>query len=77
MPTVVRLTDSIRICMYAGDHNPLHFHVLTGDGKAFMVRFDTLQVLAGTASARAFALAVAWAADNRELLAEAWEKLNG
>ena len=77
MPTIVRLADSIRICMYAGDHSPPHFHVLTGDGKAFMVRLDTLQVLAGTASAKAFALAVAWAVDNREMLAARWRDLNG
>lgn len=77
MPTIVRLTDTVRICMYAGDHNPPHFHVLTGDGGAFMVRVDTLQILRGTASAEAFALAVGWAADNRETLAARWDDLNG
>lgn len=77
MPTLVRLSDSVKICMYAGDHNPPHFHVLTGDGKAFMVRLDTLQVLAGAASAKAFASAVAWAVHNREMLAARWSDLNG
>ena len=76
MPTIVRLSETVRICMYAGDHNPPHFHVLTNDGTAFMVRLDTLQVLAGRASTRAFATAVAWAASNRDLLAGRWNDLN-
>lgn len=77
MPTIVRLSDAVRICMYAGDHNPPHFHVLTGDGKAFMVSIDTLQVIKGTVHARASALAVAWARENRETLAARWSDLNG
>jgi hypothetical protein len=77
MPTIVRLSDSIRICMDAGDHDPPHFHVLTGDGKAFLMRLDTRQVLAGTASTEAFAVAVAWAVDHRETLAARWSDLDG
>ena len=69
MPTIVRLSETVRICMYGGDHDPPHFHVLTGDGNASMVRLDTLQVLAGRASAKAFATAVAWAAEHLDLLA--------
>lgn len=38
-----------------------------------MVRLDTLQILRGTASAKAFA----WAVDNRETLAARWDDLNG
>ncbi len=77
MPTIVRLTDSVKISMYAGDHNPPHFPVLTGDGKAFMVSIDTLQVIKGTVNAKAFAMAVAWAVNNREMLITRWGNLNG
>lgn len=73
MPTIVRLSETVRICMYGGDNDPPHFHVLTGDGNAFMVRLDTLQVLAGRASAKAFATA----AEHRDLLAKRWNDLNG
>lgn len=74
MPTLARLAE-LKICMYAGDHNPPHFHVL-GPGYAFMVRLDNLQILRGSATADAFARAVAWASQNRGLLAEKWADLN-
>ena len=77
MPTIVRLSGTVRLCMYAGDHNPPHFHVLTGDGNAFMVRLDTLQAMAGRVDSKALALATAWAARNRDLLAARWSDLNG
>lgn len=75
MPTIVRLSDTLKICMYAGDHNPPHFHVL-GPDFAFMVRLDTFQVLRGRATAESFAAAVAWAGNNRALLAQKWSELN-
>ena len=53
MPTGVHLSEAVRICMFAGDHNPPHFRVLMGDGKAFMVRLDTLQILRGRAEPKA------------------------
>ena len=77
MPTIVRLSGTVRLCMYAGDHGPPHFHVLTGDGNAFMVRLDTLQVLAGRVDPKALALATRWADRNPALLAERWSDLNG
>ena len=79
MPTIVRLTDSVKICIYGGptEHNPPHFHVLTGDGKAFCVRIDNLQILKGVADRKAFAMAVTWAEANRETLLRRWRDLNG
>ena len=74
MPTLVRLAD-LKICMFAGDHNPPHFHVL-GPDVAFQVRLDTLQVLRGRAKPSALARAVAWAADNRAMLDREWANLN-
>ncbi|MDX7952716.1 DUF4160 domain-containing protein [Lichenihabitans sp. Uapishka_5] len=76
MPTIVRLSDTLRICMYAGDHNPPHFHLIASDRRACMVRLDTLEVIRGTIDARSFAQAVAWAGDNGDLLARRWADLN-
>ena len=76
MPTIVRLSDTLKITMYAGDHNPPHFHILAGDGRACQVRLDTLQVLRGTIDLKSFAEAIAWAGANGELLARKWADLN-
>jgi hypothetical protein len=61
--------------MYFADHNPPHFHVLGREGAA-QVRIDTLEVIvmSGKIDLRE---ALAWAADNKALLASKWQELSG
>lgn len=47
MPTVIRLQKS-KITMYAGDHNPPHFHVLASDGAEAWVALASLEVIWGS-----------------------------
>ena len=75
MPTIARF-NGLKICIFPGDHAPPHFHVMY-QGTAFQVRLDNLQVLAGRANRRAFALAVEWAARNGQLLSNRWDEING
>ena len=74
MPRLIRFT-STEIAMYFADHPPPHFHVLGRDGAA-QVRIDTLEVIAsgGRIDLRE---ALAWAEENRELLAAKWDELSG
>lgn len=47
MPTLKRLQQS-KLTMYAGDHNPPHFHVLANDGSEALVDLESLRMIDGT-----------------------------
>lgn len=67
--------SSTEVAMFFADHNPPHFHVLGREGAA-QVRIDTLEVIA--ASGRVdLREALAWAADNRDLLLAKWAEYSG
>ena len=76
MPEIVRLTNS-KICMYADDHLPPHFH-LRGPGWQASVDLTTLAVTAGRVPRRDLEEALRWVrvAENRALLSFEWRRLN-
>lgn len=75
MPTLFR-QGNLKICMYSGDHNPPHFHVLTPDERGSML-IEDFEVLAGELSNQTIKTASVWASENRDLLIRKWEELNG
>lgn len=62
--------------MYSNDHNPPHFHILTPDHAA-VVRLDDLTILTGYLPASDLRVALRWARENRERLADEWARLSG
>ncbi|MCZ8112656.1 MAG: DUF4160 domain-containing protein [Rhizobiaceae bacterium] len=75
MATLIRLTKS-KLTMYAGDHNPPHFHVLANDGSEALIDLASLQVIDGTVRPAVLKEALAWASKNVALLATKWKELN-
>ena len=75
MPTVHRLSHALKICMYADDHAPPHFH-LKRPGFDCQVRLADLQVMRGDVDSQDLALALDWAGANRDLLSRRWSELN-
>lgn len=75
MPTLVQI-GRLRIRMYANDHNPPHFHILTPDHVA-AVRLDDLSILVGYVPELDLRVALRWARENRERLADEWARLRG
>lgn len=75
MPTIVEI-GSIQIRLYAKDHLPPHFHISTPDGEA-MVLLSDLSLLKGRIRQRDFETCRRWAMENRELLKNEWDRLNG
>jgi hypothetical protein len=69
-------TGSWKITMYAGDHNPPHFHIVTRDRMEAQVALATLIVLRGGVRANVLKAALAWAAKNRALLERAWAEMH-
>jgi hypothetical protein len=73
MPTI-HVGSGWKITMYAADHNPPHFHIITADGEA-QVQIDNLEIMRGRISARNWRLARNWAATNQTALIETWQRL--
>ena len=74
MPEVKRLSNS-KICMYADDHVPPHFH-LRGPGWQASVDLATLTITKGKAPKTDLEEALHWAGAHHELLLSEWRKLN-
>lgn len=75
MATLIRLQKS-RLTMYAGDHNPPHFHLLASDGCEALIDLASLRVIDGTVRPAVLKEALAWASQNVALLATKWKELN-
>lgn len=66
---------NIIIRVYANDHLPPHFHVITPDADA-LVGIGKLEIIKGRLSAKTEKTALAWAAENRALIASEWNRIN-
>jgi hypothetical protein len=75
MPRIATLTSGAAIYVYADDHAPPHFHVRGRESNA-QVRIDTLEVMAGVITRGDRTEAMAYGADNRELLLAKWREFN-
>ena len=75
MPTLTRLQQS-KLTMYAGDHNPPHFHVLANDGSEALVDLESLRMIDGTVRQAVLKEALAWASQNVHRLTAMWKELN-
>ena len=73
MPTLIRF-GAAKVCMYADDHRPPHFHV--GPDFQVLVQISDLAVMRGEARPAQIAEAIDWARDHRESLALKWVELN-
>ncbi len=74
MPTLQRF-GSVSVRMYADDHRPPHFHIVSPDFQV-LVRISDLKVIAGQARPTEIAEALAWAQTRQEMLALKWAELN-
>ncbi|HEY8577116.1 MAG TPA: DUF4160 domain-containing protein [Devosia sp.] len=75
MPTIIRL-GNVKIAVYAMDHPPPHFHVLTADYAA-TISIRTLKITAGDLPSDIYRLVTRWADDHTDMLLDAWTRLNG
>lgn len=66
---------NIIIRVYANDHLPPHFHIITPDADT-LVDIETLEILRGKLSRRAEAEALAWAKTNGILIVDEWNRTN-
>jgi hypothetical protein len=74
MPTLQRF-GAVSVRMYADDHRPPHFHIVSPDFQV-LVRISDMTVIAGEARPAEIAEALSWARGQREALALKWTELN-
>lgn len=74
MPTIVKI-GNVSIRMFADDHNPPHFHVVTGD-QQIAIAIRDLSPLAGSMNRKSLTIALEWAAINKDRLYDEWNRLN-
>jgi hypothetical protein len=74
MPTVIRLGNA-KIAIYASDHNPPHFHLLSAEHAA-VVSLKTLEIVSGSVPRQVYEVARACAADHMDLLEKIRAQLN-
>ena len=74
MPVVARFPCG-RVRVNARDHPPPHFHVLLNDGREAWVTIAELEIVHGKVAVREIADVLAWAGENRAMLAATFEEL--
>ncbi len=76
MPTIMAF-GKLKLQIFADDHNPPHFHAVTSEHEA-LIRLSDLTVLRGQISRRDYDTIKKWASTkaNKELLDDAWSRLN-
>lgn len=74
MPTIIKI-GNLKIQIFADDHNPPQFHVVTPNFEA-LVRISSFEVLAGRIDRRSLDTALAWASEKKEVLENEWKRLN-
>ncbi|WP_245291623.1 DUF4160 domain-containing protein [Methylosinus sp. R-45379] len=74
MPTLKQF-GSVYIRMYADDHSPPHFHIVSTTFEV-LIALDGLEVIAGRAKPAQIAEALEWAQRNGDALAIEWARLN-
>ncbi len=70
-PTIMRF-QRCRIEMYFGDHPPTHFHIITRSDQRVAVAISTTSIIVGAAGKHDLTEAIAWARENKQLLAARW-----
>ncbi|MEO5352173.1 MAG: DUF4160 domain-containing protein [Magnetococcus sp. XQGC-1] len=75
MTTIIQI-GKIKISVYADDHNPPHFHVVSPESDA-IVRIKDMTVIGGDGGDAHVKMAVEWAKRHREAIALAWIEMNG
>ncbi|MBF0629173.1 MAG: DUF4160 domain-containing protein [Magnetococcales bacterium] len=74
--TTITQIGKIKISIYADDHNPPHFHVVSQETDA-IVRIKDMAVIGGDKTHAHVKSAIEWAQNHREAIALVWIEMNG
>lgn len=66
---------NIVIRVYANDHLPPHFHIITPDADA-LVDIESLEIIKGKLPSKVLKIAMRWVNENKTLIAAEWNRTN-
>lgn len=71
----IKIIDSIKIYVYARDHNPPHFHAIYVENEE-LIEIQNLKTYSGNLPKTQRKKVVDWASKNQGYLMEKWNELN-
>ena len=71
----IKIIDSIKLYVYANDHNPPHFHAIYAEHEELII-IDSLKTYIGQIPNTQKKKVVEWASKNQEYIMNQWRKLN-
>ena len=71
----IKIIDSIKLYVYANDHNPPHFHAIYVEHEELII-IDSLKTYIGQIPNTQKKKVVEWASKNQEYIMNQWRKLN-
>jgi hypothetical protein len=74
MPTIATI-GHLKIRIFADDHSPPHFHIVTPDYEA-LVLISSLEIICGSLPRSDYQKAREWAIQNKKVLDHEWKRLN-
>ena len=68
-------SGSFKITVYADDHNPPHFHILTPD-ESIAIELTTFTILKGKMKGKHLANALDWAKEHKDDIWKEWNRVH-
>jgi len=71
----IKIIDSIKLYVYAQDHNPPHFHAIYAEYEELII-IESLKTYSGHLPKTQRKKVIAWAAQHQLFIMNQWNKLN-
>ena len=71
----IKIIDSIKIFIYARDHNPHHFHAMISEHEE-LIRISDLSTYSGSIPNTHRRKVIEWASENQDYLISEWNRFN-
>lgn len=71
----IKIIDSIKIYVYANDHNPPHFHAMYAEYEELII-IQTLKNYSGDIPKTQRKKVIKWASKNQDFIMNQWNRIN-
>lgn len=71
----IKIIDSIKVYIYARDHNPPHFHAIVAENEE-LIEIKTLKTYSGKIPVKYRKKVQAWASKHKDFLLQKWKEFN-
>lgn len=71
----IKIIDSIKIYVYANDHNPPHFHAMYAEYEELII-IETLKNYSGHLTKTQRKKVINWASKNQDFIMNQWNRIN-